>query len=120
MSDTDDCCAAIIVAKLAENRKIKKRRKQRVWVKDWLSYRLPELPANGRNFVRYASRNGDTPECEKQNGDGRRNISTTEIVGHFEIPCFARINQEGRELMNIELLAVLIHASGPLVLGHAC
>ena len=36
MSDTDDCCAAIILALVTEKRKVKRKRKQRVWVKSWL------------------------------------------------------------------------------------
>ena len=37
MSDTDECCA-VIVAILME-KKIRKKRKQRIWVKDWLKMR---------------------------------------------------------------------------------
>jgi hypothetical protein len=36
MSDTDDCCAAIILTLVTEKRKVKRERKQRVWVKSWL------------------------------------------------------------------------------------
>jgi hypothetical protein len=36
MSDTDNCCAVIILALVTEKRKVKRKRKQRVWVKSWL------------------------------------------------------------------------------------
>ncbi|KAG5893849.1 hypothetical protein JTB14_002575 [Gonioctena quinquepunctata] len=35
MSDTDDCCAAIILA-LGTEKRAKKRRKPNMWVKSWL------------------------------------------------------------------------------------
>lgn len=39
MSDTDDTCAAIVIACLTEKTKVKRKRKQRVWMKEWLKKR---------------------------------------------------------------------------------
>ena len=36
MSDTDDCCAAIILVLVTDKRKVRRKRKQRAWVKSWL------------------------------------------------------------------------------------
>ena len=57
MSDMDDCCAAIILALVTEKRKVKRKRKQRVWVKSWLQmcvvnanyeFIMVDVGANGR------------------------------------------------------------------------
>ncbi|XP_022174984.1 uncharacterized protein LOC111036963 [Myzus persicae] len=39
MSDSDDTCAAIVIACLTEKKKVKPKRKQRVWMKEWLKKR---------------------------------------------------------------------------------
>jgi len=39
MSDTDDTCAAVVIACLTEKKKVKRKRKQRVWMKEWLKKR---------------------------------------------------------------------------------
>lgn len=39
MSDSDDTCAAIVIACLSEKKKVKPKRKQRVWMKEWLKKR---------------------------------------------------------------------------------
>lgn len=39
MSDTDDTCTAVVIACLTKKKKVKRKRKQRMWMKEWLKKR---------------------------------------------------------------------------------